>query len=86
MCCTCAHHRRLPVPPRSQDFNSLACLPHLPAWPNLRELRLSARHIVLEREHLPLLAAAPALKRLAFPRYADWADEAEQLMEVRWRG
>ena len=50
-----------------QEFNSTACLQHLPAWPNLQALLLRrTRPSDVLDEHVPLLAAAPRLRRLAF--------------------
>lgn len=50
-----------------QEFDSTACLEHLPAWPDLQALLLyDVQPSDILDEHVPLLAAAPHLRRLAF--------------------
>ncbi|PRW33199.1 Cyanophycin synthase [Chlorella sorokiniana] len=49
------------------EFNCVGCLPHISAWPHLQELLLdSVLPSSINSERVALLAAAPALRRLAF--------------------
>lgn len=53
-----------------QEINSMACLPHLPTWPELQELVLShVRPTSVPAQHLAALAGALSLRRLQF---VDW--------------
>ncbi|PRW33212.1 toll-like receptor 3 [Chlorella sorokiniana] len=50
--------------------SSIACLAHLPAWPQLRELVLTkVSPASLNTKHVALLAAAPGLRRLTFGKW-----------------
>lgn len=70
------------LPPPCQEFNGLACLEHLPAWPSLQELLLPSVHPTnLDAGHLALLAAAPSLRRLAFRCIISCADDAAKHAE-----